>query len=281
MIIASLHCQMGNQMFQYAFARTLSQRSHQLCLTFQSNSGYPFKLGYFELDGFTDFVYSHPVITKQYHRVCRKLVNCIYVNEVSDNEGFDRVSLRPTNAAYYNGFFQSEDYFTDYASEIKKAFLIKRRYLNLFNEKYGLLFENNKILVVHVRRTDYTQVEFPGMGGIDVSLPVEYYKKALSSIKEIGKYQILFVSDDIESVRRDFKDVPNAHFEENSSIVDFQIIQHADIAIISNSTFAWWAAWLNEKPGKRVLAPKYWLGHKVKQTFPVGIETKKFEWIEY
>lgn len=262
---------MGNQMFQYAFGLGLKGIVLPFCSTYE----YPFKLYYFHVNPLLHYVYRHPKLTRTYRRICKKLIR----NKITDNDGQIFVTPPTTGSHYYEGFFQSENYFIGCQSAVKRAFSIRKPFKEAFTAKYVAFFSTHKVVAVHLRRTDYTEVEFEGLGGQNVSLPLSYYQKALSTIPNLGEYEVLFVSDDIESVRNDFEGPANYHFESNSPIVDFQIIQHAEIAIISNSTFAWWAAYLGEH--KRVIAPKYWMGHKVGKTFPVGIETNRFEWISW
>jgi hypothetical protein len=56
---------------------------------------------------------------------------------------------------------------------------------------------------------------------------------------------VIFSGDDLEHAKQVFLAQDNFIFFNNNEITDFQIIQHADIAIISNSTFVWWACYLS------------------------------------
>jgi len=79
------------------------------------------------------------------------------------------------------------------------------------------------------------------------------------------------VSDDIDFARTEFTHIPNSEFSQSDMITDFQIIMNADVSILSNSSFAWWAAYLNPKKNKIIYCPQYWLGFKVKKEYPENI----------
>ncbi|RZJ77556.1 MAG: hypothetical protein EOO20_28740, partial [Chryseobacterium sp.] len=95
----------------------------------------------------------------------------------------------------------------------------------------------------------------------------------------VDQYKVFFVSDDIEYVKAFFKEKPNYIYSNNDEITDFQIIQHSDIAIISNSSFAWWAAYLSPKKNT-VYGPKNWLGFRIGKEHPKRVMTDRFTWCE-
>jgi len=182
--------------------------------------------------------------------------------------------IEATNDTYYEGFFQSVSYFRDCEEIVREEFRIKSRYVREFERKYRSFYRDNKIIAVHVRRTDYLIYGSNFLGGPNMTLPLLYYEKVFRLIENIGEYKIIFVGDDLSEVKSHFAGMKNALFETNGEIVDFQILQNADILVISNSTFSWWAAYLNPKKDKKVYAPVYWLGYKVKKDYPGAIYDK-------
>jgi len=274
MIAVKLQGRLGNQLFQYAFAYATAKR---LKTSFYlDKSIYSFKLPeYFKVK--TDFVtpldqtvfsirgykgfFSRKLKLKFYRLLHKKL---LLGNEItiSNYEAVaDNLTLLKDDALY-TGFFQSEDYFEDVKGEIRSLFQIKASFLQAFNEIQQKLSGTEKRVVVHIRRGDYLDLEW--------SLPLEYYKKAIDLANGPGTH-FIFISDDQAFIEKEFAYVPNKYVSTHNEIIDLQFLMSGDVCILSNSSFSWWGAWLNSKPCKKIIAPKFWLGYGKGKEYPVDI----------
>ena len=104
---------------------------------------------------------------------------------------------------------------------------------------------------IHVRRGDYINLK-----KIYHNLNKDYFIKALEKINPSGSIYIF--SDDLAWCK-DNLDVKNVIYSENKTeIEDFQLMRSCNHNIISNSTFGWWAAWLNTNHNKKIIQPKLW-----------------------
>jgi hypothetical protein len=104
-----------------------------------------------------------------------------------------------------------------------------------------------------------------------------YYEKAMGIIEEkIPDARIYFFSDDIQWVKQNLalnkhKELVSSH--SRSAIEDFYLMTQCRHNIIANSSFSWWTAWLNDNPGKIVIAPEKWFTDKkikTKDLIPQG-----------
>ena len=237
MIKVDLWGRMGNQMFQYAFAAETANKFRTFFTIIPTEKFEVVK--YFKLDSFTRICYN-----KFIFRVYRFIINRIYLFEFIHqvNEG----SIPLKNNIRYKGFFQSENYFTNSKDKIRKKFEVKKEWEEKYIKKYNTLFnDSDKMIVMHFRRTDYVNFGDNKVGGKNLCLPMSYYDNCLNLIKNKSEYKIVCISDDIKFVKEYYKDRDDFFFFKNEAIVDFQFILNANIAIIANSSFSWWAAFLN------------------------------------
>lgn len=266
MIGVEIQGRLGNQMFQYAFALEVAHKINTRF--FLKYYHYPITIDkYFELPGFN----------RHLNRIANKIFSLVrsrfkYVEESS--------ALNPRNLlenltdnTLYKGYFQTDIFFRDINDRIRTEFRIKEKYqLRYKRHVENLVVGNKKLLVIHYRGTDYKSSKF--------ELPLSYYQRCLS-VLSLSDYQKIVVTDDIEQAKIAFRDHKDFSFERNESIVDFQFILMADVSIISNSSFAWWAGYLNEKKEKKIYAPKYWFGFREGVEMPNGIMNEGFVWVSF
>lgn len=272
MVGIKIQGQLGNHMFQYAFIQATSKKlnTNYFIIYGKTKNTIPRLSKYFNLKNnriLSNFIFS------------KINTNKLKINIDSFNQPENEL-LKLRNNAIYEGFTQSEKYFSFANINPHEIFNLKKKYIRQFNNKYQSIFHLNKTIVVHVRLGDYAYSGADFLGGKDIRLPLNYYVKALNQINNLNEYQVIFVSDEIEYCRKHFSNYNNCIFESNGEIIDMQLIMNADIAIISNSTFSWWGAYLNSKPQKIIFAPQYWLGFMVKKEFPAGITSvQSWNWI--
>ncbi len=266
MIGVKFNGRLGNQIFQYAFYCYL--KSNNKGIFFFVNPHHSSLSRYFTLDTFNNLT----LHSKVYSILTRTLPTIIPFDDKHVENIHVPKHIEVKTWSVYRGFFQTDWYLDRIRGEFRLT--LKKQYLQEFKNSYGSLFKNYKTIVVHVRRTDYLKY-----GKRDISLPLDYFKHRLDRIKKVEEYKVLFVSDDIAAVKSYFGVKDNYIFSTNKEIVDFQIIMNADIAIISNSSFAWWAAYLSPKTNI-VYAPKNWLGFRIGKEHPKRVMTKKFIWCD-
>jgi hypothetical protein len=258
---------LGNQIFQYAFLQYLKTNNKGKTV-FLVNPHHGYLTRYFDLGSYQNLILS----SKAYSVITRIMPKVIKFNEVYLESIQVPKNVLIKDWTIYKGFFQTDFYVKQIVGGLKIS--IKKEYTDRFDEEFGNQFNNNKTIVVHIRRTDYLNY-----GKRDISLPMEYFKKRLDALGDISDCLVYFVSDDIDHVKSYFKEQNNFIYSSNNEITDFQIIKNADIAIISNSSFAWWAAYLSEKDNT-VYAPKNWLGFRIGKEHPKKVMTDKFIWCD-
>lgn len=159
------------------------------------------------------------------------------------------------------GYFQSEKYFEDCKETIRAWFQPSEKIKEKINTAYGPLLSKNTV-GIHVRRGDYIKKytdhhPFPGL---------EYYQKAIMALPEAEVY--LIVSNDIPWCKKSFigkqfvfSESPQETEQGNSSAAfDLFLLSRCRHQIICNSTFSWWASYLNLNQDKKVVAPRTWFG---------------------
>jgi hypothetical protein len=174
-----------------------------------------------------------------------------YITYAEDHFHYKPIPYQPGTNLLLEGGFQSEKYFVNHKQTILDIFKPTDEIKQLILSNYA---DINQYVSIHVRRGDYLQ--FPNH---HPQQTIEYYQSAVELIG-IDKTYIIF-SDDVEGCKSLFDFIPNKFFfNSGTDWLDMYIMSMCEHNIICNSTFSWWAAYLNSNDNKIVVAPKRWFG---------------------
>ncbi|WP_428026149.1 alpha-1,2-fucosyltransferase [Arcobacter sp.] len=253
MIILKLQGGLGNQLFQVALGITLS-KTLQKKLTLSLDSFKDDKLRNFVLD---KYKIEYNIISQD---EINKLIPYITINEKKFN--YHKLPFLDNSQVYYiNGYWQSEKYFLNNKDLLKNLFKPKEK-LQPKALFYKKLILNSNSISIHVRRGDY--ISSPVAKRILGNCSLKYYKNSFLYLKkDLKELKFFIFSDDILWCKKNFKFIKNKVFIEKT--LDYEelfLMSQCKHNIIANSTFSWWAAWLNENKNKIIIAPNKWFNDK-------------------
>jgi hypothetical protein len=262
MIITRLHGRLGNQMFQYAAARGLAARlGTQVAL----DSRGALARG----EGVLTRVFDLPLSDATNLPPTKRDAPLRYAawRLMGRNPTFRRergLGYNPDienwgDNGYLHGYWQSERYFAHVADDIRHDFEFPD-FSTTQNAEMADRVAQGLSISLHVRRGDYLTL------GAHVLCDQAYYEAALATVLDglEGTPTVYVFSDDPGWAKH------NLPLPCNKVVVDFngtdtdyedmRLMSLCQHNIIGNSSFSWWAAWLNANGGKRVAGPTQWFG---------------------
>ena len=282
MIIFKLEGGLGNQLFQYAFARSLSHDLDQELFLDISRYGFnipvehliyclhPFSIraavGFYPPSTYLENKSFHGKL-HIYEKGMPLTFHGLYRKDLMEKE-IDNLEFPAYFTGYYSAGFDennfkvfSEKFFIHNEKIIREDL----KYLPEISDEFKELAEEIKksnAIGIHIRRGEYKDLANFG------TCSVTYYQKAIEEIASRVENPTFFVfSEDQEWVKKNIEiPYPHTHvyFERQKHAVSagytelLKILSLCDHFIIANSTFSWWGAWLGENPDKIIIAPMPW-----------------------
>ena len=153
-----------------------------------------------------------------------------------------------------SGYFQSEKYWENHRDLIIEQFEFIEELID--EEKWNKI---EKDCSIHVRRTDYIQKQ-----EYHPLQKIRYYQESIDLMKKENCNNFLIFSDDINWCKNNFIGEEFIFVEGQTEIQDLCLMSRCKNNIIANSSFSWWAAYLNKNKQKIIISPLEWFGPEYK-----------------
>ncbi|MGN5734319.1 alpha-1,2-fucosyltransferase [Arthrobacter psychrochitiniphilus] len=275
--IISIQGGLGNQLFEWAFAYALaSSGSHVVIDTVRCRGKRPLEIGALLSKnkmlakpwGYTAVLAEKAQLLEADRKLATRW-RLVRESGFGHDPQLLETLLTPARCTnYVLGYFQSPKYFAGYEDEVRTAVsglltgMLTRQGVAMARE----LAASEDSVAVHVRRGDY--ISNSTAAAHHGSLQGNYYKHALSAMRDLGKTKILWFSDDTDWVRdelarpEDMIATPALTAELTTRAGgEIALMAACSSRVVANSSFSWWAGWLGHPATEQspVAAPQQWL----------------------
>lgn len=261
---------LGNQLFQYAFGRALAQRlqvplrldARELRRRAQHRGLMLDALRIQAAEASVEELATFPrwqwKLSRALRRRHRPLFG-IWHEAALAHDAAVASGVRPGQLV--SGFWQSWRYFDGLAPALRQELQPRAAWSDAARQWFDRIASGpGPSVALHVRRGDYAR-HMDALARHGLCQPA-YYAAALDALRQrLEGLRVFVFSDDPAWVRAQLPLGDGAHWVSGPAlgpIDDLHLMAACDHQIIANSTFSWWGAWLNDKPGAQVVAPAPW-----------------------
>ncbi len=264
----------GNQLYNYAIGFSLAKEYGEefaLDISPYRFSPRPFVLDRLTISGKVISLCPpthNTKLSRMIARILRKLASnrhghCKWMKEAPETRNrYGSYDFSHKSSLYLEGYWQHYKYFDKYYTELCKEFQLKEEYISPDCKKLIETCSSQNSVAMHIRKGDYEA---------SWVLDDSYYQKAISHIEHNTSDPHFYIfCEDIPYVEEHYSNLSNAVFVTKeyklSDLEEFYLMSKCRHQIIANSTFSWWAAYLNNYSDKIVIAPEYM--HWTKDYYP-------------
>jgi hypothetical protein len=271
-VIVRIEGGLGNQLFQYAAARSLADRlGCGLLLDIRGiaeNGDRPYQLDLYSIraevaDG--KLLESLPAWRSSRISRLRQSLSSLLPSMVQSpvfwprSFAYDNRLERLKHPVYMVGYWQTERYFAWNRGRILDDLTLRAG----LTTDAGWLekIKGSNSVCLHVRRGDY--VNNPLAAKQHGTCNVAYYRRAVEMlVRQCPEIEVFIFSDEPQWAADNIRlSVPTHVVDTNSSecgFLDIELMRQCRHHVLANSSFSWWGAWLCANAEQLVYAPNRW-----------------------
>lgn len=274
MIYTQITGGLGNQMFDYAIGYALAKDNDDKLtadISAYKFSPRPFVLDSFEITGAVKSMFPAFNTSKPCRMIARllrilasnKYGSCKWMKEsMESRNAYGNYDFSYKKSLYLEGYWQHYKYFDRHYADICKEFTLKSEHISIACQELVDAAMSQNSVAMHIRKGDYEA---------SWVLKDDFYHESIKLMNEkLDNPHYYLFCEDIAYAKEHYGYLSNATFITGdyslTDLEEFYLISKCKHQIIANSSFSWWAAYLNQNPSKVVIAPKYL--HWTKEFYP-------------